>query len=147
MPLISYNYASKNKERTKHTVLYAAKLSIGMLVIISIIFFVFSGQLIGFFIKNPTIIDYGSSFLRGLCFALPFLCMDFLAVVTFQACGFGKMSLMFAILRKIVFEIPAIIILNKLYPMYGLAYAQLVAEVIMAVIAVVTLMRLYKRNK
>ena len=70
---------------------------------------------------------------------MPFLCMDFLAVGVFQACGMGRRSLIFAVLRKIVLEIPALILLNWLFPLYGLAYAQTVAEVILAIAAVVTL--------
>ena len=57
----------------------------------------------------------------------------------------GKESLIFAILRKIVLEIPALFILNLLFPLYGLAYAQLTAEVVLAVAAVIVLMRLLKK--
>ena len=72
-----------------------------------------------------------------------FLCMDFLGVITFQAFGKGMLSLIFAFLRKIVLEIPALIILNKVFPLYGLAYAQFVAELILSVVAVVVLIRLF----
>ena len=36
-------------------------------------------------------------------------------------------------------EIPAIFLLNKLFPLYGLAYAQAVTEVILAAAAVLVL--------
>lgn len=36
-------------------------------------------------------------------------------------------------------EIPAIFLLNKLFPLYGLAYAQAVTEVILAATAVLVL--------
>ena len=68
-----------------------------------------------------------------------------MAVAVFQAVGLGRNSLIFAIMRKIVLEIPAIIVLNMLFPLYGLAYAQLVAEVVLAVAAVVVLTRLFRR--
>ena len=97
--------------------------------------------------KNEAIIAYGTKFLRGLCLALPFLCVDFLAVGIFQACGFGKKSLMFAILRKVVLEIPALFLLNYLFPLHGLAYAQFSAEVILAAAAVIVLVRLFRRLK
>lgn len=42
-------------------------------------------------------------------------------------------------------EIPALFILNKLFPLYGLAYAQLCAEVILSIAAVIVLMRLFKK--
>ena len=48
-------------------------------------------------------------------------------------------------MRKIVLEIPALYILNFLFPLYGLAYAQLTAEVVLAVAAVLVLKRLFQR--
>ena len=93
---------------------------------------------------NPAIVGYGSRFLQGMCLGLPFLCMDFMAVGVFQACGLGEKALVFAILRKIVLEIPALYLLNWVYPLYGLAYAQLAAEVVLATAAVVVLARLFR---
>ena len=71
--------------------------------------------------------------------------MDFLAVGVFQACGMGKEALIFAILRKVVLEIPALYILNWLYPLYGLAYAQFAAELILSMIAVIVLVKLFRK--
>ena len=77
---------------------------------------------------------------------MPFLFVDFLAVGIFQACGMGGRSLVFAILRKVVLEIPAMIVLNKLFPMYGLAYAQLVAEFVLAVAAFVIMEKIVREK-
>ena len=71
--------------------------------------------------------------------------MDFLAVGVFQAVGLGKNAFLFAVLRKVVLEIPALVILNALFPLYGLAYAQFAAEIILAAAAVVVLIRLFGR--
>ena len=49
------------------------------------------------------------------------------------------------ITRKIILEIPAIIILSLIFPLYGLAYSQFAAEIIMAVLAVFTLLRLFRK--
>ena len=95
--------------------------------------------------QEPEIVAYGERFLRGMCLGLPFYCVDFLAVGVFQACGFGKKALLFAILRKIVLEIPALYILNALFPLYGLACAQTVAEVVLAAAAVAILAYLFRR--
>ena len=91
---------------------------------------------------NEAVVEYGRHFLVGLSLAQPFLCIDFLAVGVFQAVGLGLYSLVFAVLRKIVFEIPALIVLNMIVPLYGLAYAQPVAEFVLAVAAVIVLRRL-----
>ena len=70
--------------------------------------------------------------------------MDFIAVGVFQATGLGRNALIFAILRKIVLEIPALFVLNWLFPLYGLAYAQFTAEILLAVAAVLVLRRLFR---
>ena len=62
------------------------------------------------------------------------MCMDFLAVGVFQAIGMGGAALSFAILRKIVLEIPALYLLNWLFPLYGLAYAQFTAEFVLCLL-------------
>ena len=147
MPLISYSYASKNVKRMKKSLVFSSEISIGFLLMATIGFYIFSGGLISLFMQNEATVAYGSRFLRGMCLSLPFLCMDFIAVGVFQACGMGKKSLIFAIMRKIVLEIPALFLLNYLYPLYGLAYAQTVSEIILAIAAVITLASLFKKLK
>lgn len=145
MPLISYNYSSGNHNRMKKSIVFTAKLCEMFLIAVSAMFFVFSGQLIRLFMDNEAVIGYGSAFLHGMCLGLPFLSMDFLAVNVFQACGMGKKSLVFAVMRKIILEIPALFLLNMLFPLYGLAYAQLAAEFVLAIAAVAVLMRMFKK--
>lgn len=145
MPLISYNYASRNIQRMKKTLLFTVKIAVGFSIVVSAGYFIGAGGLIRLFMDNPDIIAYGTRFLRGFCIGLPFLCMDFVAVGVFQAAGLGRNALVFAILRKVVLEIPALFILNTLFPLYGLAYAQLTAELILATAAVVVLVRLFRK--
>lgn len=145
MPLVSYNYGSGNVPRLKQSVTFAAKISLAFMAATSVVYFFASGPLVGLFMKTGAVVDYGSRFLRCMCAAQPFLCLDFLAVGVFQACGLGHYSLIFAILRKIVLEIPALYILNALIPLYGLACAQTVAEVALAAAAAVVLLRLFRR--
>ena len=145
MPLISYNYASGNTPRMKKTLTFAAKISLTALVIVAAGYYVGAGALVRMFMQDPTIVAYGTRFLRGFCLGLPFLCMDFLAVGVFQAVGLGKNAFIFAILRKVVLEIPALIILNALFPLYGLAYAQFAAEIVLATAAVVVLVRMFAK--
>ena len=143
MPLISYNYASGNTKRMKQTLLFTMKLTLSFMTVVAVGYYLGAGGLTSLFMKNQVIIDYGTKFLHGLCISLPFLCMDFLAVGVFQACGFGKKALVFALLRKIILEIPALFLLNFLFPLYGLAYAQFTAEFILAMAAALVLLQLF----
>lgn len=145
MPLISYNYASGNIKRMKEGLLFVARIMLPFIAVVALIYYLGAGGLIGAFMKNDSIIAHGTRFLRGFCLGLPFICMDFLAVGVFQAIGLGRAALLFAVLRKIVLEIPALYILNFLFPLYGLAYAQFTAEFVLAAAAVVMLARIFGR--
>ena len=144
MPLVSYNFASGNYKRMKDGIVFSAKVIITGLIAIALAYFLFSDFFISIFMNNESVVEYGTRFLHGFCLGIPFLGVDFLALAVFQAVGKGFFSFMFAITRKIILEIPAIIVLNILFPLYGLAYSQFFAEVIMAVIATVTLTRLVR---
>ena len=143
MPLVSYNFASGNIGRMKQSITFTAKITLVFLTAVTAGYYIFAGGLTQMFMENPEIISYGTKFLRGFCLGIPFLCIDFLAVGVFQACGFGKKSLLFAVLRKIVLEIPALFILNYFFPLYGLAYAQFAAEFVLSIAAVIVLMRMF----
>ena len=145
MPLVSYNYGSGNSLRLKKAVLFAEKISLSFMIVVSVVYFFASEPLISLFMKTEAVVAYGAKFLQCMCVAQPFLCLDFLAVGVFQACGLGQYSLVFALLRKIVLEIPALYVLNYFIPLYGLACAQTVAEVVLAAAAVVILTRLFRR--
>ena len=145
MPLISFNYSAKNGRRMKDVILFTVKIAGGFMIIVALLLSIFSGPVTGFFIQTESIINYGHYFLRGMSLAMPFLALDFLGVAVFQSCGMGKLSFFFAVARKILLEIPALFILNYFFPLYGLAYAQLCAEVVLAVAAVIVLKRIFDK--
>ena len=147
MPLVSYSYASGNRKRMKEAILFTVKTLLPFLFCVSVFYYIGAGSLTRAFMNNEAIIAYGTRFLRGFCLALPFLCMDFLAVGVFQAVGMGKAALTFAVLRKIILEIPALYALNYLFPLYGLAYAQFTAEFVLAIAAVWMLTRIFRRMR
>lgn len=144
MSLVGYNYASGNRKRMKEAIRFTEFTAGGFMVVSTVVFTLFAGPIISMFMKNALTVEYGSKFLFGASLAMPFLFFDFMAVGMFVACGNGKLAFIFAILRKVVFEIPALFILNKIFPMYGLAYAQLVSEVVLCVAGVVMMERMIK---
>ena len=146
MPLVSYNYASGNRKRMKDSILFAMGIILPAMTLVTVGYWLGAPSLIHLFMDNPEIVAYGSRFLRGMCLGMVFLCIDFMAVGVFASLGMGKYSLTFAILRKVVLEIPLLFVLNYLFPLYGLAYAQFLTEVILAAAALVMLVRIFKQK-
>ena len=145
MPLVSYNFSSGNRRRMKNSILFAMKIMLPILAAVTVFYYIGAGGLIHAFMKNSEIIAYGTAFLRGFCLGLIFLCVDFLAVGVFQALGIGKYALLFAIMRKIVLEIPALFLLNHFFPLYGLTYAQFTAELVLSICAAFMLRHIFRK--
>ena len=145
MPLVSYNYASRNYKRMKDAYFFAIKVAMAFCFAIVALYYAGAGTITGLFIDTENVIMIGTRLLRGFCMGLPFLCLDFITVGVFQAVGMGKYALFFAISRKILLEIPTIFILDKLFPLYGLAYTQFIAEFVLAVLAIIVMVGLFKR--
>lgn len=147
MPFVGYNFAGKNYKRMKEAVLYLLTRALALMAAVVIAGSLCSGWLVGLFIKTDAVVAYGARFLIGFLLALPFMCIDYTTVGVFQAIGAGKKSLLFAFLRKIALEIPALFLLNALVPLYGMPYASMCAEVILAAVSIVMLRRVLRENK
>lgn len=145
MPLISYNFTSGNRKRMRESILFSMKVMIPLLALVTLVYYIGADSLIRIFMNSSSIITYGSGYLHGFCLGLVFLAVDFLAVGVFQALGFGRYALLFAVMRKIVLEIPALIIYNMLFPPYGIAYAQFTAEVVLSVCALFLLRHIFRK--
>lgn len=134
MPLVGYNYASRNYARMKRALRYVFTLAVCVLSSMALCSCVFSRTITGWFIDDVQSVIYGSSFLYGKALSVPCLAIDLMIVGVFQALGKGSKSLVLALIRKVVIEIPVIFLLNFLWPLYGLSCAQLVSEACMVVI-------------
>ena len=145
MPLVSYNYASRNYSRMKEAYFFAIKVAMVFCFVVVATYYIGAGVVMNLFIDTPSVVEIGTKLLRGFCIGLPFLTVDFITVGVFQSVGMGKYALFFAIARKILLEIPAIFVLDTLFPLYGLAYKQFVAEFVLALIAVVVMAKLFKK--
>lgn len=145
MPLVSYNYASGDRQRMKKGILFALGVIVPVMIAVTAAYYGWAPGLVRCFMDTQQIIDYGARFLRVMCLGIVFLCVDFLVVGVFQALGMGKNALIFAILRKIVLEIPLLILMNRVYPLYGLPWAQVITEIVLSIAALMMLRRIFRR--
>ena len=66
MPLVSYTFAAGNIKRMKGTILFALKLIVPALAVVTIGYYAGADVLISLFMKNETIIAYGFVIPEGL---------------------------------------------------------------------------------
>lgn len=146
MPLVSYNYASGNRRRMKAAILFALRVIVVTMVVLTAVYFTGAPAMIRSFMDSDEIVAYGTRFLRVMSLGFVFLCTDFLAVGVFQALGLGRNALLFAICRKLVLEIPLLVVLNRVYPLYGLPFAQLTTAVFLCCLGLWMLRRIFRTS-
>ena len=74
--------------------------------------------------------ELASGFLRIRVLATPLMFLSFFTVYLFQAFGRGRVSLFLGVARWLGFNIPMLFLLNWIFGMYGIVWAQATADVL-----------------
>ena len=145
MPLVAYNYASKNYVRMRSFTRTAQIYGMAMAAIFIVVFEIFSPQIIWLFIRDESTIAFGKDFLRIACLATPFMISNFQKIYCLQAMGKGTESLVLGIFRQGLFAIPIIFIMNSLLQLYGIVSAQLISDGITFIFSTLIYRRVYNK--
>jgi Na+-driven multidrug efflux pump len=146
LPLLGYNHSAKNVGRMQKSVRFTLALAVGFSVLCVAAFELFTAPFVRLFIQDPQTVAYGVYFLRVMCISTPLMAVGFLVITLFQAAGAGKNATVLSLLRKGVVDIPLIILVSALFPLYGLAYVQPVTEFIAMTVALLMYVRFSKKS-
>ena len=143
MPLVAYNYSSKNYSRMKSFTKAAQIYGMVIAGVCIVVFELLSPQIIWLFIRDEATINYGASFLRIACLATPFMISNFQKIYCLQAMGKGKESLILGVFRQALFAIPIMLILNHFIGLYGVVSSQLVSDGITFILSTIIYRKIY----
>ena len=131
MPLVGYNFASKDYRRMRKVSTFSWKAALVMSACFVACFAVFAPQILHLFIPEAETSALGASFLRIACLAVPLTSVNFFISYTLQAMGKGVQSAALTFSRQGLLNIPLLVVMNLLFGLYGMIWTQLVVEVIM----------------
>lgn len=137
LPLVAYNFASKNRKRMNEAVRYALSRGLICAFICFILYEIFAPVVVGFFVNDPQSIVYGAAFVRLRVLALPFIIVEFMLIAVFQGVGRARDAFILSIFRKGIFDLPLMLIADFLFPMYGVMIVQPLMEFCGCMIALV----------
>jgi len=142
LPLIGYNYATHNHKRMRSVFTCSTLISVGIASLCMGICILFGRSLVGVFIRtgSPSL-GYGIRFLRILCIGAPFSACAYACISFFQAIGYGMHSMLLAIFRKGILDIPLMFLFQFLLPIYGIVWATPVTDMICCLIALFLYLR------
>ena len=123
--LIGYNYGAENKKRVISFYYAATILSIVTTIVVVTLAEAFAPQLAGIFGKD---VPLAPIWIRRGVFLLPLSAGMIVATGYFQAKGKQGKALISALLRQVIFYVPALYLLPKLLNNEGIMYAQPVSD-------------------
>ncbi|MBR2949879.1 MAG: cation transporter [Lachnospiraceae bacterium] len=144
MPLVAYNYASKNHRRMKEFFAAARIAGLVTAVLCVILYRFCAPYIIRAFITDADTVRYGTEFLQARCFATPVMFLSFHMIHFMQAIDRGKLSFYLAIIRQLCLNIPIVILLNFLFGMSGIVWTQLIADGLNVVVSYIAYVKIMK---
>ena len=136
MPLVAYNCAAGNQKRMDQVV--RLSLLTGLVVGAGsiLLYEAFAPWIIRVFISDAQTVGLATSFIRIRILGTPLMFLSFFTVYLFQGFGKGGISLVLAIARWAVFNIPMIFLLNHLVGMYGIIWSPIVGDTLTVLVSI-----------
>ncbi len=147
VPIISFNYGAKKRERLWKTVKLALCASIAIMTVGCLVFELMPEALLSLFNASPELLKIGSNGLRiiGIHFPIAGFCIIMTSV--FQAVGNPAHSMLISILRQLGVLLPASWLLGRLFGLSAVWAAFPIAEVVSLILCMIFLLHTVKRIK
>lgn len=146
-PLIGYSYGSGNVKRLKQVFRFTGMCTVILGTLLTLLMVVAREPIIRAFIDDAAVIEQGIKMMIALQLAGPVIGILFLCINTLQGMGKAVPSLALTICRQGLVFIPMILILNSLFGLDGIIYAQPVADYISIVISVIICLTILRKQE
>ncbi|MBR5381749.1 MAG: MATE family efflux transporter, partial [Oscillospiraceae bacterium] len=128
LPMLAYNHAAGNEQRRRQAFRFGVSLSLFFSLLCLVCYELFAPTLASLFIDDLPTITYAAAFLRRMVLAMPLMSVCYPMIIQFQAMGRARESLVCSILRKGVLDIPLLMLLDRLLPLYGCMFVQPIVD-------------------
>ena len=153
LPIIGYNKTSGNRKRMAKIVYVSGGISIGIALVCTIASLIWAAQLSEIFVHEENAVIKAAEFLRILCIGAPFSAIGYTVISFFQAVGKPGRSLLLALLRKGILDIPMMFIFFSIaaasHDARGpelIVYATPIADLICCLVALLLFFLYLKHN-
>ena len=153
LPLVAYNYSAGNRDRMSSAIRAARLWGLTISAVSIVLLEIFAAPVTRLFLSTSAgnadtallTIGFAVLFLRLRCPASPVQFINYHTSYCMQAVGNGKNTMLHAVVRELVFYIPLMYIMDRIWAETGLALALLTGEALAAVFALWLLGRTLKQ--
>ena len=129
-PVCSFNYGAGLKRRVREGYFFCVKYATVFLAVVAVICFVFAPQIIGIFRDDEAVIEVGKIALRCQAAVLPLDGCVVISNMMLQSIGKGLKASITSSARNGIFFIPLILILPRIFGLFGVEITQACADVL-----------------
>ena len=144
-PIIGYNYGANKKKRCKEAYLLSLKVATTILILAFIVIQVFPTVIIGFFNKDPELMNISIKGIRIYLLTLPIVGVSITGSNFMQSIGKAKESMLISLLRQVILLIPLILILPRFLGLDGIWIAQPVSDIVSTLVTTFILVKQFKK--
>lgn len=135
-PVAGFNWGAKRYDRVKSSFWFSSVVSVVSVTLLGIIAGTFAPQLMALFTNNDKeMIAIGAFSIRMQCIAMPSVAWVIIVNMTYAGLGKATGAALLSVLRQGLFFIPMVLLLPKLYGVYGLAAVQGAADLLTLVVS------------
>ena len=135
-PVSSFNYGAGKKRRVREGFYFCVKYGTAFLMIGAALLCIFAPHVIAFFRDDPDVIRIGTTALRAQAAVLPLLAFTMMTNMLLQSIGKGVKASITSAARSGIFFIPLILILPRLFGLFGVEITQAAADVLSTILTV-----------
>ncbi len=136
LPLIGYNYSSKNRKRMREAIKRSLIYNIIIATVGALLLFTCAVPIVKFFISDEKTVAYGQHFLRTICVTCPAISITMMIIAIFQATGKRLCPMLLSFLRKGGIDIPLIFFINRYYGEWGIPFTTPISDVAAMLVSV-----------
>ncbi|MGL5316186.1 MAG: MATE family efflux transporter [Peptostreptococcaceae bacterium] len=140
LPVISYNFGAKNRDRVWNTIKYSIILASIFLAFGTAIFVIIPKELISVFSTSSEIISIGIPALKIISLSFIPAAISLMVPIFFQSIGYSRESILLTILRQIVLFVPVAYVLS-LFGLEAVWFTFPLTEIVTAVVSIIFINR------
>ena len=136
LPLIGYNFASKNFKRMRDVIKTSFLYTLIVSVAGTLLLFFGAVPLVRFFIDDAETVAYGQYFLKVIAITCAAISVTMMIITIFQATGKKLQPTILSLVRKGGFDIPLMFIMNSAMGSQGIPWATPISDALAMLLAI-----------
>jgi Na+-driven multidrug efflux pump len=138
-PILGFNYGAKRYHLALKAVSIAAVVSTSLSMLAFLVLYFFPEPIMRVFTNDAPLVEMGTYASRLVFLSMPLMGVVMIGQTIFQAIGKALQSFITAIVRPVVFLIPAVLLMSHLWQLDGVFLAFPISDVLTLILVLVLL--------